>query len=77
MKCTFGSDDGAKIWINGKLVYNVHAWRALGWDGDIIELDLKKGKNSILVKVEDKWYGWEMMMRMMDLNDELEIVKWD
>ncbi len=77
MKCTFGSDDGAKIWINGKLVYNVHAWRALGWDGDIIELDLKKGKNSILVKVEDKWYGWEMMMRMMDLNDELEMVKWD
>jgi len=76
MKFTFGSDDGAKIWLNGKLVYNEHAWRALSWDGDVIEVDLKKGKNSILVKVEDKWYNWEMMMRMMDLNNEIEIVEW-
>ncbi len=76
MKFTFGSDDGAKIWINGKLVYNVHAWRGLGWDGDIIEVDLKKGKNSILIKVEDKWYDWALMMRMMDLNNEIEVVKW-
>jgi len=74
VKFTFGSDDGAKVWINGKLVYNEHAWRALGWDGDVIEADLKKGKNTILVKVEDKWLDWSMMMRIMDLNNDIEIV---
>ncbi len=76
MKFTFGSDDGAKVWINGKLVYNEHAWRALGWDGDIIEAGLKKGTNSILVKVEDKWLGWEMIMRIIDPENEIEVVEW-
>jgi len=75
VKFTFGSDDGAKVWINGNLVYNEHAWRALGWDGDVIEADLKKGKNTILVKVEDKWLDWSMMMRIMDMDHEIEIVK--
>ncbi len=73
---TFGSDDGAKVWINGELVYAEHAWRALGWDGDIIEADLKRGKNTILVKVEDKWLDWSMMMRIMDLNSEIEAASW-
>ncbi len=76
MKFVFSSDDGAKVWINGKLVYNVHAWRGIGWDGDFIEADLKKGKNSILVKVEDKWYNWEMMMRKIDMNGEVKVVEW-
>jgi hypothetical protein len=76
MKFTFGSDDGAKVWINGKLVYNEHAWRALGWDGDVIEADLKKGKNTILVKVEDKWLDWSMMMRVMDMDNEIELKSW-
>jgi len=76
MKFTFGSDDGARIWINGKLVYNEHAWRALGWDSDIIEADLNKGTNSILVKVEDKWLAWEMVMRMIDLESEIEMLEW-
>ena len=76
MKFTFGSDDGAKIWINGKLVYEEHSWRALGWDGDSFELDLKKGKNSILVKVEDKWLSWSMVMRIMDMDNEIGIMSW-
>ena len=45
-------------------------------DADIFEVDLIKGKNRILVKVEDKMYNWEMMMRMIDLNNEIKVVEW-
>ncbi len=76
IKITFGSDDGAIIWINGIRVYKEHAWRALAADGDIIDVELNKGKNTILVKVEDKWMSWVMMMRLIDLKSELEVVEW-
>jgi uncharacterized protein len=76
MQISFGSDDGAKIWINGGLVYNVHAWRAMQQDGDIFEVKLKKGKNTILVKVEDKWLAWEMMMRLIDVKREVGVREW-
>ena len=75
VKFTFGSDDGAKIWINGKLIYNEHAWRAMDRDSDFFEVDLKKGKNSILVKVEDKWLSWSMVMRIMDMNNDIYIFR--
>jgi hypothetical protein len=76
VKFTFGSDDGAKVWINGRLVYNEHAWRGLGWDGDVIEATLGKGTNAILVKVEDKWLNWSMMMRVIDPEEEIGIRSW-
>lgn len=76
MTFSFGSDDGAKVWINSKLVYREHAWRGLSHDSDFIHTTLKKGKNRILVKVEDKWMNWEMMMRMIDVDDEVEVVTW-
>jgi predicted TIM-barrel fold metal-dependent hydrolase len=76
IKITFGSDDGAVIWVNGVQVYKEHAWRALRADGNIIDVELNKGKNSILVKVEDRWMNWEMMMRLIDFENEMEVVEW-
>ena len=76
IKITFGSDDGAVIWVNGAQVYKEHAWRALRADSNVIDVELNKGKNTILVKVEDKWMNWEMMMRLIDLDNELEVVDW-
>jgi hypothetical protein len=75
-KFSFGSDDGAKIWINGKLVYEKRAHRIMQYDGYLIKSKLKKGKNTILAKVENEVGGWQMMMRILDPNNELTMVKW-
>jgi len=48
-----GSDDGIKIWLNGKLVHENWVPRGVNKDDDIIPLQLVKGSNQILLKVQD------------------------
>jgi len=48
---SFGSNGGARVWVNGK---RVHAWdgaRSLTADEDQIEVDLAAGANAVLVKL--------------------------
>ncbi|NQT27745.1 amidohydrolase family protein [candidate division KSB1 bacterium] len=77
VKMTLGSDDGAKVWVNGELVYNVHAWRAVAVDEDVIEAKLRKGLNRILVKVENRGMNWGLAMRVIDPEHELEFVPFE
>jgi uncharacterized protein len=73
VKMTFGSNDGAKVWVNDVNVYSRHLGRPATPDQDILEAKLRKGTNRILVKVEN-WGGhWGMYMRLLDLNGELRI----
>ncbi len=61
----FGSDDSAKIWLNGELVYEF--WtngRSLIEDGEFIEVHLRQGLNALLVKVEDRLGGWEFKINL-------------
>lgn len=58
MTALFGSDDGAKVWVNGALVHRIQASRAMVPDEDKFEVSLKKGVNTILVKVENGGGGW-------------------
>ncbi len=48
-----GSDDGIKVWLNGKVVIDRHVLRGLTKDEDKVPVEFKKGKNDILVKVEN------------------------
>ncbi|MBC8184038.1 hypothetical protein H8E88_23335 [candidate division KSB1 bacterium] len=48
----FGSDDGAKVWINGMLVHKNYVARALKQDDDRFSAKLKQGLNPILIKIE-------------------------
>ncbi len=50
-----GSDDGLRVWLNGHLVHNNPTARALTIDNDLISLNLRKGKNTLLLKVAN--YG--------------------
>ncbi len=50
----FGSDDGAKIWLNGAVVLNAGQPRSFAVASDKAEVALKKGWNALLVKV---WNG--------------------
>ena len=70
---TLGSNDGAKVWLNGKIIYNVHAGRGAIVDQEFIKVHLKKGVNKLLVKVENLGAGWGLYVRMIDKNEELKI----
>ena len=48
-----GSDDGVKMWINGKEVHSNFVDRAITPDEDIFEVSLNKGGNQILLKIQN------------------------
>ena len=61
-----GSDDALKVWHNGKLVHRNWIPRGIVPDNDIIPLSLVKGKNEILIEVQDMEGGWEFTARFLD-----------
>ena len=66
MRLGVGSDDGIKIWLNGKLVHENWIPREANKDDDIIPLQLVKGSNQILLKVQDMEQGWGFVARLLD-----------
>ncbi len=60
-----GSDDGCRIWLNGKVVHDVLAARGVTPDEDLAPVSLKKGENTLLVKVENGTGGWGFCLRVL------------
>jgi outer membrane protein assembly factor BamB len=61
----FSSDDGAELWINKKKVFQHHAPRGMDFiNPDIIKIELKRGKNEILVKLEQASAGWGLSLQI-------------
>ena len=58
-----GSDDGLRVWINGKLVVDDHAHRAIDPNSNSFRAVLKKGTNRILVKVCQGTGEWGFTLR--------------
>jgi hypothetical protein len=61
-----GSNDGARVWVNGKLVYSENRsgeafphWRT-------VEITLKKGQNSVLAKVINFGRRWKLFLSVKD-----------
>jgi putative membrane-bound dehydrogenase-like protein len=48
-----GTDDCAKLWVNGKLVYTNRRHRAAVPEQDKVKIRLKKGKNAVLLKINN------------------------
>jgi CubicO group peptidase (beta-lactamase class C family) len=61
-----GSDDGAKVWHNGKLIHQNWAARALAQDEDLIPITLVKGSNQLLIKVQDITGDWGFSSRILN-----------
>ena len=59
-----GSDDGIKIWVNGTLVHDQWVRRPCKLDEDLVPLRLKKGKNSILIKIQNMNGEWGYACRL-------------
>ena len=64
----FGSDDKAKVWLNGEEVFTHIKSDARGIDQHVIPVTLKAAENSILVKVSDETASWGFYLRLTDTN---------
>jgi len=66
-----GSDDGVKVWVNGKVALDHDVARGLTRDEDQVEVPLQSGRNTILVKVEQGGGDWGFCVRMLSRADVL------
>lgn len=62
----FGSDDGAKVWVNGNLVHSIQMDRGIDPEGDRFEVSAQSGVNRILIKIDQGNGGWGFSLRMLD-----------
>lgn len=56
---SLGSDDGAKVWLNGKIVHEKNVNRALQCSEDEIKATLEEGANTLLLKITQGGGGFE------------------
>ena len=55
-----GSDDAAKVWLNGALIEDVNVPRAYTANEDKMKVELKAGDNVLLVKIGQGGGQWEL-----------------
>jgi HEAT repeat protein len=60
------SDDGVKVWLNGKVVLANNIARALTSPPDNVEITLKPGSNDLLLKVTQNIAGWGFCVQLTD-----------
>lgn len=65
MLMALGSDDGVKVWLNGQLVHENWIGRAVVKDDDLFPLSFKKGKNQLLLKVQNMQQAWGFCTRLI------------
>ncbi len=61
----FGSDDSARVYVNGALVHSVwtEGRAAVRWE-DSFPVELREGMNDLLVKVEQRVGGWGFYLEL-------------
>ncbi|RKU19639.1 hypothetical protein C6500_10745 [Candidatus Poribacteria bacterium] len=52
-----GSDDAVKVWLNGELVHKAFVARGAGDYQDFFPVTLKRGKNALLVALDNRGHG--------------------
>jgi hypothetical protein len=60
-----GSDDGYKLWLNHQLIATVHEYRAMEMDQETHKVKLNKGKNLLLIKVDQDTGEYQFMLRVV------------
>ena len=63
---TIGSDDACRIWINEMLVWDDPDWQDAVADKNFAEIELNKGWNTMLVKIQNGLRGMGIYFRVMD-----------
>jgi phosphatidate phosphatase PAH1 len=67
LRMLIGSDDGSKVYLNGKRVYEYNHGRSMVADSDEVkDLSLKQGVNVLVFKVQNRWASWQGSIRLTD-----------
>jgi len=61
----FGSNDDAKVWVNGELVHKYPLPRSCKARQDTFTFRLKQGFNPVLVKICERWGDWAFVMEVL------------
>ncbi|NWK57345.1 right-handed parallel beta-helix repeat-containing protein [Verrucomicrobiaceae bacterium N1E253] len=67
VRLNLGSDDGVKVWVNGKLVISHMCKRGMRLGDESVVLDLQKGQNTILMKIIQATQNWMACAEILDL----------
>ena len=65
VQLSFGSDDGIAIWLNGIKVWDRAEDRGVVPDIDLVVVALKKGVNTVLMKIENMSKEWGFCARFL------------
>jgi type 1 glutamine amidotransferase/HEAT repeat protein len=72
-----GSNDGIKAWFNGELIHSNDLSRTVGTGDDIVEINLKKGWNSVMLKIRQLGGSWGASARIRNVDgSEIENLKY-
>ncbi len=72
-----GTNDGGRLFVNGIQVWDYPAQRGLKVDNDLVPVFLKKGKNTLLLKVEQHGNKWGFCVRFHAFSAEKALQKGD
>ena len=72
VELSLGSNDGAKVWVNGEEVFNLYTGRGLEKHQNKIDVNLHEGENLVLVKVANLGASWGLALAFDDPDRELE-----
>ncbi len=61
-----GSNDGIKVFLNDEKVFEHHELRFAQADDDTVQLNLQKGENRLLLKIDQGRGNWGFMFRLLD-----------
>ena len=64
VRLLIGSDDGVKVWLNGKLVHTNHVTRGVDGQTDQVLAKLNSGANRLLFKVDQHYGGYGLKVRV-------------
>ena len=68
-----GTDDGVKVFLNDKAIHRKLLVRISAPDQDRVPLELQKGWNKLLLKIENNFGGYAFFARVLDLEKSLII----
>ena len=67
VKAALGSNDGVKVFLNGRLLHEKHELRFVKIDEDVVDFSLQKGTNRVLLKIDQGRGKWGFVFRLKDV----------
>lgn len=66
-----GSNDGVRAWLNGEAVLDCPGPRGLQMDQNLVPVALRQGRNSLLLKIEERGNRWQFTCRFLPISHKL------